>query len=469
MVSFQSVRLPSLLVALVMLLALTSPVLSGNGGRAVASPGGATQGVEPRVPPKVPGVDLQERERPRQGYTPRTGVKTNDPRRPSKRRILSHIIRSIKSTRHGELIRVFSWNIASPNFVRALIYANKRGVSVRVLMSHNKAMEQARDGDYWRLKRALRHRSRTHPQRLGQRSWAHTCSRSCRGRRGIAHSKFFVFSKAGGARRVVMSTSANATEVSVNSQWNDLYTNVGSDKIYRAYLNIFAESARDKPVGGGGYRAVTAGSISAYFYPWSGRKARGDRVLKELRRIKCRGILDGTGIAKRTRIRIAQDAIIDQRGITIAHKLRSLHENGCNIKIAYGLMGKEVRRILLHTNRGRVPMRQIVSDFDGDGVYDRYLHSKSMAVNGHYGKDLRARVAWQGSENWSGLAKISDEQGFKIRRDGAEKKYAAFVEYLFKNPPERSRASIAAARAAGIDPYAQMREELGIAPSTPIS
>ncbi len=242
-----------------------------------------------------------------------------------------------------------------------------------------------------------------------------------------------------------MSTSANATEVSVNYQWNDLYTQVGNKRIYRGFVKAFTESTRDRPVKRA-YRTFRGKSVTGYVYPWKGKNARGDRVMNELRRITCVGASGGTGVAGRTRIRIAQDAIIDDRGIEIGKILRTKWENGCNIRIVYALMGGQVKGILQNTSRGPVPKRQIVSDFDDDGIYDRYLHSKSMAVSGWYRDDRSSRVAWQGSENWSGLAKISDEQGFQIRRGGAEGVYARWIDYLFNNPPPRERSATHAAR-----------------------
>jgi hypothetical protein len=393
-------------------------------------------------------------------YTPRTGVIHTDPRQADKRKLLEHIIKSIGSTRRRGHIRIISWNIASRGFVDKVIAAHKRGVSVRLLMAKGKAEGNA---DYLRLRKALRAK-RPRGNRLPDRyrSWIRVCEQSCRGKRGIAHSKLFLFSKVGRARRVVMSTSANATEVAVNYQWNDLYTVTGSKSIYKGFVDAFLESSKDKPVKRG-YREYHGKEVMGYIYPWKGANARGDRVMTELRRITCVGARGGTGVNGRTRIRIAQDAIIDQRGIEIGKILRTKWENGCNIRIVFALMGSQVRGILRHTSRGPVPMQQIVSDFDDDGIYDRYLHSKSMTVSGWYRKDRSARVAWQGSENWSGLAKLSDEQGFRIHRGGAEGVYARWVDYLFFNPPPPPpKETLARARAAGLDPYALIKEELGL-------
>ncbi|MEJ7794688.1 MAG: phospholipase D-like domain-containing protein [Nocardioides sp.] len=395
-------------------------------------------------------------------FTPKTGVVTNDPRSADQRRILERILKSISFTRRRQTIRIISWNVASTGFVDKLIFAHRRGVSVRLLMSAAKAAEQPSDGDYWRLRRALRQPRPDVNLAKKYRSWARTCERSCRGDRGIAHSKLFIFSRVGGAERVVMSTSANATEVSANSQWNDLFTQVGNRTIYRGFMKVFRESAKDRPVTPA-YREFKGGDVIGYAYPWKGQNARGDRVIKELKRITCKGARNGTGVDGKTRIRIAQDAIIDQRGIEIAKVLRHKWQSGCDIRIVFALMGRQVRDVLNNTSRGPVPIRQIVQDFDGDGIYDRYLHSKSMAVSGWYRKDRSARVAWQGSENWSGLAKLSDEQGFRIDRGGAERVYARYVDSLFANPPVVNRSvTMRTAADRNVDPYALIREELGM-------
>ncbi len=453
-------RWTSSLLVVPLVLALSAPVATAQAS--VGSSGSGTAEAATGPAQVQPAHALHARAQLKAGrYTPKTGVKTNDPRSPNRRRIIAHIRKSIDSVRAGQLIRIMSWNVASRGFVGDLLAANKRGVSVRLLMSKGKADAQPKSGDFWRLRRGLRHKSTTHPQRKGMGSWARSCDRSCRGKRGIAHTKSFVFSKVGRAKYVVMSTSANATEVSANSQWNDIYTLTENKKIYDGFIKVFDQAAKDKPTKPG-YRTFTGRHLQAYVYPWSGKRARGDRVMNELNRIKCKGVRGGTGVNGRTRIRIAQDAIIGDRGIMISKKLRQLYQAGCNIKIVYALMGNRVLQVVRHTSRGAIPIQQIVSDFDADGVYDRYLHAKVMTVSGYYKNDRSARVAWQGSENWSGLAKISDEQGFKIWRGGAEKVYVGWIEYLFNNPPPPPPPSrLAAARAAGVDPYKIIKENLG--------
>ena len=118
--------------------------------------------------------------------------------------------------------------------------------------------------------------------------------------------------------------------------------------------------------------------------------------------------------------------ILGRRGIKIARKLRELHQNGCNIRLVYSQLGGKVWHIL-----AGVPRNHLVRDRDGDGAYDVYLHMKAMAISGHYGGRRGARVVYQGSENWSGLARVSDEQGLVIERGRVERTYGARINKLF--------------------------------------
>ena len=357
-------------------------------------------------------------------YSPQPGIMFNHPLRKSSHNINRHVRRTIESTPKGAKIRLATWNFKSILYVRALRNAHERGVSVRVLMSNGLAQGQSSTGSYETLKRALAKGNRT--RKPGMRSWIRGCKNSCRGREGIAHSKYFIFSEAGRSKKIVISASANLTEVAANNQWNDAFTTVGREKVYEEFLKIFNQSAGDRPRSPAFYMFQDA-DLRGWFYPRMGRPGLG---LKMLRNTSCRGANDGTGVDGRTRLRIAQAVFNGQPGIRAARRIKELHNNGCDVRIVYTMMIREVRNIL----RG-VPSRHIVQDFDGDGSYDRYLHMKAMAISGVYNGDRSARIVLNGSANWSGMAFQSDEQGFVIRRGAAEKKYAAWVNDLFMDPP----------------------------------
>ena len=70
---------------------------------------------------------------------------------------------------------------------------------------------------------------------------------------------------------------------------------------------------------------------------------------------------------------------------------------------------------------------------------DRYVHMKALTISGHYGRNRQAHVVYQGSANFSGMATLSDEQGFIVNSLTLEKAYSKFINYLFKNPPPQGQ------------------------------
>ncbi len=76
-----------------------------------------------------------------------------------------------------------------------------------------------------------------------------------------------------------MSTSANATEVAVRYQWNDLFTQTDEqDDLPRASCR---RSPSPPPTGrsAAAIASSTASDVVGYVYPWKGEAARGDRVI----------------------------------------------------------------------------------------------------------------------------------------------------------------------------------------------
>lgn len=366
-------------------------------------------------------------------FTPKTGVKFNHPLRKNKRKVIRHINRTTNSVPRREKIRILSWNIRSDAFVDALIAAHRRGVSVRVLISLGNANPENPNKGFNRLQRALREGNKKRPMKL--RSFARKCDRSCRGDRGIAHTKMYLFSRAGKARNIVMYSSANATEVAVTRQWNDIYTLANRAKPYGDFISMFKEMKKDEPAKPP-YRKFVRKRFTAEFLPWKGKKAKGDPTLNVLNKVRCKGATGGTGVNGRTHIRIAQTAILDKRGIRIAERLKQMWDNGCNIKIVYALMGNNVLKVVRRPGgRGPIPIRQIAQDWQGDGVYDRYLHMKYMTISGVYNGNSATRLTVNGTANWSGLTKVSDEVIGYVRGERMRRKHADYVDHLFGNPP----------------------------------
>jgi phosphatidylserine/phosphatidylglycerophosphate/cardiolipin synthase-like enzyme len=370
------------------------------------------------------------------GYRPKAGVLFNSP---GDFAVNDKVLRAIRHSQRGAKVRVMTWNFSSWTFVRALREAHERGVSVRVIMARSLAHEQGPNGAYRTLKRALKKQHR----KQEMRSWFRVCTNSCRGRGGSMHAKTYLFSKTGRQEKVVMSSSANLTGAAGANQYNDMYTVRGSRKAYAGAIKMFNQAARDRPAAPFTYRA---GPVTGWFQPRPGRK---DLVMEMLRQVRCKGAR-GAGINGRTSIRIAQDVILGKRGVRIARQLRELNQRGCNIRLVYSQLGGTIWRLLRW-----IPRNHLVQDRDGDGAYDVYLHMKAMAISGNYGGKHDARIVYQGSENWSGLASISDEQGLIIERDGVERAYGKRINKLF-NTHLRSAALVAPRALRAPNPYVNM-------------
>ena len=399
-------------------------------------------------------------------YTPVVGVKVNNPlgTKAAKRRIVSHLLRTINSVPYHGKIRIATWNYKSREITDALIAAHRRGVSVRVVIDRLNANADAPNPPFWRLTRALKgsHNQARAPQ---YRSFTQRCVSSCRGRGGIAHVKFYTFSKAGQATDIVEYGSFNATDVATRQQWNDLYTVRGKPAMYDQFNHVFDQMVKDKPVAQP-FLHYTNGKYLENFYPFKGQGTAHDPILSELNRTNCSGATGGTGVNGHTKIRIAQTSMHGDRGKALASRLRQMWVRGCSIKIVYAVFGNEVLNILRHTSRGPVPIRQIAQDFDKDGVYDRYLHMKTMAISGVWSGRTNANVTWNGSANWTGVALASDEVVVRIFDASVRRTYSDWFDYLFAHPPAFSnnpgtavetRLALKRAIANGIDPYSKMQ------------
>ena len=371
-------------------------------------------------------------------FRPRKGVSFNAP---GSQEINAKVIRAIEHTPRRGKIRAMTWNFNSWVFVNKLREAHNRGVSVRIIMARSLANEQGPNGPFNVMRRALAG-SNNHKRKPEMKSWFRTCSNSCRGKGGAMHSKMYLFSKVGQARQVVMSSSANMTGSAASAQWNDMFTITDRKKPYKVSLKVFNEAAWDRPAP---YHTYRDRKIQGWFHP---NKGRPDIPYQMLNRVKCRGA-KGAGINGRTSIRIAQDVFNGARGAKLARKVKELHRSGCNVRVVYSQMAGQSREIL-----AGVPKNHLVSDRDGDGAYDIYLHMKAMAISGHYGNDRGARIVHNGSANWSGLGLIADEQGLVIRRDGVEKQYGRQITRLFNI--HLTSAPPIAARLRVSDPYMNM-------------
>jgi hypothetical protein len=293
-------------------------------------------------------------------------------------------------------------------------------------------------------------------------SFVKKCASSCRSTGGIPHTKLFLFDMAAGMPWISMYGSINATDVAVNDQWNDLFTLTNNQPVYDALLAVFNEMVNDTAVAQP-YRRLDFPGISFDVYPYAGAVPWADPDLAKLNAVRCMGATGGAGRRGHTVVRMAQDALLGNRGQAIANRLATMKRRGCNIKIVYSLMGRPIRRTLVNAG---VPLRQYSYDRDRDGYYDIYLHMKSMSISGVYNGQTNARIVFNGTANWTPVALASDELVGTIPGAGVEWTYRSWINYLFDHRPS-SWGSVNLApisydiegRVARYDPWAKAKAE----------
>jgi phosphatidylserine/phosphatidylglycerophosphate/cardiolipin synthase-like enzyme len=374
-------------------------------------------------------------------FTPRTGVRFNEPYNRDGHRqgqIRSQILRSINSTVHGDTIRASTWNFRGWPYVDALSNAAKRGVVVRVLIAQGNSPAEVKNP----MARSLKARLHTTSQRLKPRgvpaSWLRWCDGSCRGFGGILHTKMVLFDHIGDrTNNVVMYGSNNLTSTAVSNQWNDWFTLARNADSFDFFAKVFKQMTRDHHVAGGAYleRKIGNGpaSLPLYdmsVYPYTGKKANGDPILRVLNKVRCTGATNVPG--GHTQLRIGQDALAGQRGMNIGSKLATMERRGCNIKLVYTLLGGNVQKTL--TGAG-VKLTHMAYDANRDGAYDHYLHMKVMAIKGVFGNDKSALVATNGTANWTALPLHSDEIASVISARPIVRSYFGWLDWLAGHRP----------------------------------
>jgi len=241
------------------------------------------------VPPAAAAAPLPCQDAP--AAPVRTGAVFNDPVAGDPTAILRKICDLVHQAPSGSRIRIAHFVIsgdAGLDFATSLIAAHRRGVDVQLVLDGWQDTTPAAE--------ALRAELGTD---VSRESWLHVCSRvspegntsSCIGTKG-QHNKFYLFSRTGGARDVVVQSSANLTDLNSRTYWNNATTLVGNRRLYQAYNAYFEDLAAERATDNY-YRITTTampgGMVRAYFFP----RAEGDHVLDILGKVDCR---DGAAI-----------------------------------------------------------------------------------------------------------------------------------------------------------------------------
>jgi hypothetical protein len=385
-------------------------------------------------------------------YTPTAGPEFNNPYagRRKRRALLTHVIRTIDSAPGYRLlnpvthrrmrcptdprlapstIKIAVYSVADLSFADALADAQRRCVSVKVMMNSHLTTLTSRS--WGRIVAALG--TRPHDWNAA-RSFAMRCTNGCLGT-SVMHVKFFLFSRAGHAHDIVMTGSTNMTSNAVDVQWNDLFTVDGNRRLYDQFRDHFRRMLPDRA--GKGPWTYRAGRYRTMFFPAAGMNESNDDVMRTLRNVSCKGARNGAGIRGRTVLYVAMHAWFGVRGQYIADEVRRLQRQGCYVRVLYSFMSRATFDKLGSDRLPRMVVRRVQFPGALGLVATKYSHMKMLAISGHLGHDRSAWVTWTGSNNWTDRGDRADEVTLRISSRAV---YRAYVRHWKRIRDTRSTA-----------------------------
>ncbi|MCZ4500712.1 MAG: Phosphatidylserine/phosphatidylglycerophosphate/cardiolipin synthase [Marmoricola sp.] len=376
------------------------------------------------------------------GWRPPLGPVFNDPLGSSAdaQKILRRVISAIKHTPAKSVIRIAVYSFDRSDVAYWLRKAKDRGVYVQIAVN----------------RRVISGVSRKLQKYLGANpkaaSFLISCNGPCRkvGSVGNLHNKVYSFSRTGGARDFIITSSGNLTSKGVYRQWNDSYGVAQDTGLWDAWLDMFTQIKNRKQKGPRTIRYTsTVASLGLLMYKTTGKtadpieesqtevvpisakyKPSQDPVLHRLDLVNCNAP-KGYGSKGHTVIRIMMYAMFKSRGETLARKLAALKKKGCVVQMIMSVPGGKTTSIL---RTAKIPMRSADWLFterdpaleDGIGGYGPrfYAHYKVMALNGRFNGKPTMTV-WTGSENWDSASFVNEEIVLRVNRKGAYRKYSA--------------------------------------------
>ena len=399
------------------------------------------------------------------------GPKFNNPMVEKHRYVIErHLLRAIRNTPRKEKIVISAYSLDRQVVADALIRAHKRGVRVQVLLNDHLV-----PGAQVRMARELGRNTK-------KSSFIRRCVSGCRADENEynnLHSKFYLFSRTGRNRNVVMLGSHNMTLNAVRWQWNDLWTTVGKAQLFDQFEALFNDMRPDWDTRRATYAFCDdglncpAGDQQKYYNVVFPRHTtmQNDIVLDILNNVQC-VYVDAAGAQRRTLLRLSMHTMRGNRGNYIADKLRGLYAAGCNLRVNYGLMGFHTKQhIGAPTARGRVPLRSTGFNLRDDvptgdpeiddmpEAIERYTHHKYFVLKGSYKGVVDSNIVWTGSTNWSSLGTPQDEIMFSMHGRQMVRDYLKNFELMWREPYSRdaytttySSWRMVNGRRVGVDP-----------------
>jgi phosphatidylserine/phosphatidylglycerophosphate/cardiolipin synthase-like enzyme len=357
------------------------------------------------------------------------------------------VIDTINHAPKGSSIRIAIYSFDRLPVARALVAAHRRGVQVQMLLN-----------DHWETPAMKVVRAEIGKNRK-KNSFIYKCRQSCRGAANEfnnLHSKLYLFSQAGKSEDVVAVGSANMTRNAAIHQWNDLYFTDGDHELFRQFVRLFKDMAKDydsrqEPIGfcGTPVNGVACDDSldkhTAVAFPRVS-KPKDDLVVHLLDRVQCLTPDPVTGKVERTRLALSMHTMRGARGDYLAEAIRKKWAQGCDVRVTYGLIGYHTKgAIAAPTERGRIPLRSTGMDYnlddnfdlnnDGidDLILDYYSHQKYLVIQGTFNGVPDTSMVLTGSVNWSSLSTANDEVWFTVRGAVVAKKYLKNFDYQWNN------------------------------------
>jgi hypothetical protein len=407
----RAVRVVPATIALTLLAPLLAVLIGGSAVSASAgasTPTAVSASTATAAAPSAP----QAKKKPK--YKPPVGAVFNDPLTGARGNVLDQVVLAVRNTPKNEFIRLVVWNYDAPWLTKDLIAAKKRGAVVQVVTAGSVDS------------RSFKTLAKFLLQNPKDKSFAKKCKGACRSNSKIMHAKIFMFSKVGKTKNVSMFGSTNLTTAARNRQWNDQITSTNKG-LYDFFVATFDQYRQDRPQvqPGDGYKS---NRYEVVLFP----KFDENPVADAFSKVRCNGATGPGATGGRTKIRIAVAGWFNGYGEEIARKVRSLWDRGCDIRIVTTLLGRGVNRTLRNpAGRGPIPIHGLYQDRDGDKVPERYLHMKSVSIQGVYGGNTAANLVWTGSPNWSARAARSDEVWVKVfDAPSLARRYASHIDRL---------------------------------------
>jgi hypothetical protein len=252
-------------------------------------------------------------------------------------------------------------------------------------------------------------------------SYVKRCKPSCRSGQGNMHMKIYLFSQTGKSHDVVMVSSSNINRGGAKLGWNDMYIMRGRPESYAEYVQQHLAMTYGKPAPREGV-FFKDGPYTSRFFPIRDAGQKKDPVMKDLRKVECRGSAWGA-----TQLNISMFYWKGTRGNYIASKLLNMARAGCRISIIYGAPSRQIaQRLRTAAQNHLIDLYDSRWDFNEDGWNEVRTHSKFVLVRGTYAGNPKKWVVMTGSPNWvAGSLRKGDESTLNIELKSAYDAYLA--------------------------------------------